>query len=89
MAIKKAAIDPMELSREKSRQRTVTQQDADTMKASPGEWFEVKVRAKNPSAISSMNGVLKRSLPHWYGGQWELVMRQGVLYCRFLQGISS
>lgn len=84
MPITKTDTDPMQVQRNPHSPRTVTQEDADAMKSSPGQWFTVNLKTQTRSNVNSMSGVLRRSLPSWYGGQWELTARQGTLFCRFI-----
>ena len=64
--------------------RRIQPEEADAMKAKPGTWFDIDVTEAEPSSVTVFQFRLKKQLPLWYGGEWEVRTAKGRLLVRFL-----
>lgn len=64
-----------------SRKRSVSSDDAAVMVGDPGKWFKVH-RVGGRYSGPPLASRLRKLMPAWYGGEWEVCTKAGEVYVR-------
>lgn len=84
VTIRPAVEIPNVSEREFNDIRLVKAHDAELMQETPGLWYQIQNRRGNANGVWVASSRLRRDLPRWYSGVWEVMSRRGGLYARYV-----